>query len=59
MVWSKAISQSRQHAGHAVAHCDPGLHLDRVPLAIVEAHGLDTIKALERPGQACGAILPA
>ena len=53
----------RPVADAAPASCSriarPHRQLDRVALAVVEADGLDPRKALERPGQADGGILPA
>ena len=59
VVWPKAGEQVGQDARHAVANLDPGVHLDCVALAVVEADGLDAVIPLQRPGQTGGAVLTA
>ena len=59
--WSSPsrAAQSASSAAMRLAHARPHVELDPVPLAVVEADGLDAREALERPGQAHGGILPA
>ena len=49
-------ARKRLHAGQQIV---AAFELDGVTLAVVEAEHFDARKALQRPGQAGGGILPA
>ena len=59
VVVAEPLRPLRANACDALAHARTHLELDAVALAVVEADGLDTGEALERPGEADGGILPA
>jgi hypothetical protein len=59
VVGAQPLAPGGEGLGHAGAHRLAGGQLHRVPLAVVEAHGLDPPVALQRPGQADGGILSA
>ncbi|MNT32937.1 hypothetical protein D3C72_1688430 [compost metagenome] len=59
MIRPQPLGPLRQDVHHLLAHGLARLHLDRMALAIVEADSLDAFIALQRPGQAGGAVLSA
>ena len=59
MVWPEPRAPSGEDAGDLAPHALPALKFHAMPLAIVEANGLDALIAVERVSQADGQILPA
>ena len=59
MVRAEPIGPWRMYLRHPGAKIRPAFEFNAVPLPIVKPDRLDRVEALERPGEACRAILSA
>ena len=59
MVWPVPLAPGGEGARDLSPHAVPAFELDSMPLAVVEADGLNAREGVERVGEASGGILPA